>query len=246
MEDVLAFHAEPVEDYVRRRHAELKTYGARNPEIFARLGEELAHRSWPRPSSASASCDGSSTAERAFTCAGSSGTSAASRPRRSCWRGWRGWSTAATTRPGSPSSARARRAGSGCQAGRPGPRPRRRAAEAVRRQGRHRPHPLGDPRPGERRQRPPAHRHQGRRRGRPQRDHRQRRRAAGRARGRRRRPGLRHRHRGARPPDRPLGGGDPGGEGGRGAGADRGHLRPRRAARRRSRTGSWSPATAAR
>ena len=44
MEDVLAFHAEPVEDYVRRRHAELKTYGVRNPEIFARLAEELAHR----------------------------------------------------------------------------------------------------------------------------------------------------------------------------------------------------------
>jgi uncharacterized membrane protein len=44
VEDVLAFHAEPVEGYVRRRHAELKTYGARNPEIFARLAEELADR----------------------------------------------------------------------------------------------------------------------------------------------------------------------------------------------------------
>ena len=44
VEDVLAFHAEPVEDYVRRRHAELKARGARNPEIFARLAEELAHR----------------------------------------------------------------------------------------------------------------------------------------------------------------------------------------------------------
>jgi hypothetical protein len=44
VDDVLAFHAEPVEDYVRRRHAELKTYGARNPEIFAALAEELAHR----------------------------------------------------------------------------------------------------------------------------------------------------------------------------------------------------------
>jgi hypothetical protein len=42
--DVLAFHAEPVEDYVRRRHAELKTYGAKNPEIFARIAEELAGR----------------------------------------------------------------------------------------------------------------------------------------------------------------------------------------------------------
>ena len=44
VEDVLAFHAEPVEGYVRRRHAELKTYGARNPEIFARLALELADR----------------------------------------------------------------------------------------------------------------------------------------------------------------------------------------------------------
>jgi hypothetical protein len=44
VEDVLAFHHEPVEDYVRRRHAELKTQGVRNPEIFARLGQELAQR----------------------------------------------------------------------------------------------------------------------------------------------------------------------------------------------------------
>ena len=44
VEDVLAFHAEPVEDYVRRRHAHLKTYGAKNPEIFARIAEELADR----------------------------------------------------------------------------------------------------------------------------------------------------------------------------------------------------------
>ena len=44
VEDVLAYHAEPVADYVRRRHAELKTYGARNPEVFSRIGEELRHR----------------------------------------------------------------------------------------------------------------------------------------------------------------------------------------------------------
>lgn len=42
--DVLDFHAEPVADYVRRRHAHLQTYGARNPEIFAQIGEELRHR----------------------------------------------------------------------------------------------------------------------------------------------------------------------------------------------------------
>jgi hypothetical protein len=44
VEDVVAFHAEPVEQYVRRRHADLKTYGAKNQDIFARIAEELAHR----------------------------------------------------------------------------------------------------------------------------------------------------------------------------------------------------------
>ena len=44
IEDVVAFHAEPVEELVRRRHAQLKTFGARNPEIFARIAEELAGR----------------------------------------------------------------------------------------------------------------------------------------------------------------------------------------------------------
>lgn len=44
VEDVLAFHHEPVEAYVRRRHAELKLRGARNAEIFGRLREELADR----------------------------------------------------------------------------------------------------------------------------------------------------------------------------------------------------------
>ena len=44
IEDVISFHAEPVEEYVRRRHAALKTYGVKNPEIFARLADELAHR----------------------------------------------------------------------------------------------------------------------------------------------------------------------------------------------------------
>jgi hypothetical protein len=44
IEDVVAFHAEPVEEFVRRRHAHLKTHGARNPEIFARIAEDLAGR----------------------------------------------------------------------------------------------------------------------------------------------------------------------------------------------------------
>ena len=44
VEDVIAFHAQPVEDYVRARHASLRTYGAKNPEIFARIAEELSHR----------------------------------------------------------------------------------------------------------------------------------------------------------------------------------------------------------
>ena len=44
IEDVVAFHAEPVEEFVRRRHAHLKTYGLRNPEIFARIAGEQATR----------------------------------------------------------------------------------------------------------------------------------------------------------------------------------------------------------
>lgn len=44
VEDVVAFHAETVEAFVRRRHGELKTYGAKNPEIFARVADELATR----------------------------------------------------------------------------------------------------------------------------------------------------------------------------------------------------------
>ena len=44
VEDVVAYHAETLEEYVRRRHAQLQTYGARNPEIFARIAEELTTR----------------------------------------------------------------------------------------------------------------------------------------------------------------------------------------------------------
>jgi exonuclease VII large subunit len=44
IDDVLAFHAESVEDFVKRRHAQLKTYGARNDEIFARIAQELGGR----------------------------------------------------------------------------------------------------------------------------------------------------------------------------------------------------------
>lgn len=42
--DVLAHYAEPVEDYVRRRHARLQLHGTRNPEIFQILQSELEHR----------------------------------------------------------------------------------------------------------------------------------------------------------------------------------------------------------
>ena len=44
IEDVIAFHDQPVEVYVRERHARLQTYGAKNPEIFARIAEELRQR----------------------------------------------------------------------------------------------------------------------------------------------------------------------------------------------------------
>ncbi len=44
VEDVVAYLAEPVEEYVRRRHTEMKTYGAKNPEIFERIATELRTR----------------------------------------------------------------------------------------------------------------------------------------------------------------------------------------------------------
>ena len=42
--DVVAYFSTPVEDFVRRRHAELKGHGAKNPEIFARIAAELGQR----------------------------------------------------------------------------------------------------------------------------------------------------------------------------------------------------------
>ncbi|WP_183095448.1 hypothetical protein [Nocardioides stalactiti] len=44
IDDVLAFHQETVEAYVRRRHAELQLRGAKNAAIFTTLREELADR----------------------------------------------------------------------------------------------------------------------------------------------------------------------------------------------------------
>ena len=44
VEDVLAWYREPVEEYVRRRHAYHRLYGKRNPEIFGLIADELADR----------------------------------------------------------------------------------------------------------------------------------------------------------------------------------------------------------
>ena len=49
VEDVLAWYREPVEDYVRRRHAHHQLYGKRNPEIFALIANELADRAVAAP-----------------------------------------------------------------------------------------------------------------------------------------------------------------------------------------------------
>ena len=50
VEDVLAWYREPVEEYVRRRHAHHRLYGKRNPEIFALIAGELADRLVAAPS----------------------------------------------------------------------------------------------------------------------------------------------------------------------------------------------------
>jgi hypothetical protein len=44
VEDVLAWYREPVEAFVRRRHAHYQLYGKRNPEIFGLIAGELADR----------------------------------------------------------------------------------------------------------------------------------------------------------------------------------------------------------
>lgn len=42
--EVLSYFAEPVQEFVRRRHRELRTRGMHNDQIFAALHAELATR----------------------------------------------------------------------------------------------------------------------------------------------------------------------------------------------------------
>jgi hypothetical protein len=44
IDDVVAFFSEPVEDFVRRRHVQLKAHGLKNPDIFPAIRAELAPR----------------------------------------------------------------------------------------------------------------------------------------------------------------------------------------------------------
>jgi hypothetical protein len=44
IEDVLAWYREPVEDYVRRRHAHHHLYGRHNAEIYPLIAGELSER----------------------------------------------------------------------------------------------------------------------------------------------------------------------------------------------------------
>ncbi|MFC7583741.1 hypothetical protein ACFQYP_08190 [Nonomuraea antimicrobica] len=48
--DVLAYFSESVEEFVRRRHGELKTRGFTNDEIFPRIAGELRGRRVAAPS----------------------------------------------------------------------------------------------------------------------------------------------------------------------------------------------------
>jgi hypothetical protein len=50
VDDVVAWYQEPVEGYVRRRHAQHRLHGKRNPEIFALIERELAGRLVAAPS----------------------------------------------------------------------------------------------------------------------------------------------------------------------------------------------------
>lgn len=47
--EVLAWFAEPVPEFVRRRHRELAAHGLTNDRIFAAVGAELTGRLFPAP-----------------------------------------------------------------------------------------------------------------------------------------------------------------------------------------------------
>jgi hypothetical protein len=49
VDEVVAYFAEPVRDYVRRRHRELQRSGHTNDQIFRALGAELAQRRFAPP-----------------------------------------------------------------------------------------------------------------------------------------------------------------------------------------------------
>jgi len=49
VEDVLAYHAEPVEAFVLRRHRELAAAGLKNAHIYRRLADEVAGRVFVGP-----------------------------------------------------------------------------------------------------------------------------------------------------------------------------------------------------
>jgi exonuclease VII large subunit len=50
VDDVVAWYREPVEHYIRRRHAHHRLFGKRNPEIFALIADELSGRLVAAPS----------------------------------------------------------------------------------------------------------------------------------------------------------------------------------------------------
>jgi hypothetical protein len=47
--DVLGYFAEPPEEYVRRRHRELKAHGLTNDQVFAHIAVEIPQRRYAPP-----------------------------------------------------------------------------------------------------------------------------------------------------------------------------------------------------
>ena len=252
--DVLAYFTETIEEYVRRRHAELKTYGGpqrRDLRAARRRAPALRRSAHPNSPRAAAAPDrlrltAHSNLERHhYMCgivgyvgsqqaaphpAGGTGPARVPRLRLGRRRRARGRSEPSRCtrtpagcatwrrhcRSGSPA-----RSASATPAGRPTARPNDVNAH---------PHVDGNGRV--------AVVHNGII------DNAAR--AAGPARGRGRRPALRHRHRGARPPDRPSEARHARGEGDATRCAGSRAPTAWRCCTRTSRTGSWSPATAAR